>query len=44
MEALAGVDGLRSVGMFISDLRPSRRVDKKERSCSFLEIEELKLP
>ena len=43
-----GVRGIRASApskcMYVSEWRPSRRVDKKERSCSFLEIGEQKLP
>ena len=35
---------LRPTVMYVSEWRPSRRVDKKERSCSFLEKDEQKLP
>ena len=35
--------GLCSVAMYASELKPSKSVDKEERSCSYLEIGEQKL-
>ena len=40
----SGHTGLRPVVMYVCEWRPSRRVDMKERSCSFLEMDEQKLP
>ena len=35
--------GLRSLVLYVSEWRPSRRVDQKERSCSFLERDNQKV-